>query len=86
MLAVAVIVMGGVLATQGGAVQVPAPGKPSAQVAARGEAVVHAHGGQAFSTEAQRRAILDHEWDKEMQARCGMPSPFTARAALAPVC
>ena len=80
MVAVAVIVMAGALNSPGGAVQTPAPRTPPARVAYRpaADSVGHALGGPAFSAGAQRRAILDRDWQAGIEERCAVPSPFAA--------
>ena len=80
MVAVAAIVMVGALNSPGGAVQTPAPRTPSARGAYRADAdsVGHALGAPAFPAGAQRRAILDRDWQEGIEERCAVPSPFAA--------
>lgn len=72
----AVLLMVAALSTQGGAVQVSALA-PNQVASGDGS---HGHGGQAFSTGALHRAVLDQEWHKSMQERCFASSPFAASA------
>ncbi len=88
MAAVAVIAMLCALNGQGGAVETSAHQALSSRVAswAGAEGASHARGTSAFSAEAQRRAILDREWQEGIEARCAAPSPFAARQPQPPAC
>ncbi len=78
--AVVVVLMLGVLGNCGGAPQPAALGNPFSllpeQVTVEGPD--DTSGQQAFSTQAERRAVVDQEWDEAMRASCTPASPFAA--------
>ena len=85
---VAVMVMLGVLCNYGSALQPAAPGNPFSVVAyqAMVEGPNDTSGQQAFSTQAERRAVLDQEWHEAMRVSCTPASPFAAPAPWRPAC
>ncbi len=88
MAAVAVIAMLCALNSQGGAVETSAHQTLSSHVAswAGAEGASQARGTSAFSAGAQRRAMLDREWQEGIEERCVVPSPFAGQPPLRPAC